>query len=144
MTLDLSQDNAGLEPTEAEVVEEAMALLGAWRRYLIAASHWAGDTSRAQGLATLDHWYEQVYADPTWAGTAPVEGIDALADELAGAASDGARDDLAHARWAVRVAEELVHWRRVTAADRSLAPGRIAVSRLELALRGARRYAACR
>jgi hypothetical protein len=79
--------------------------------------------------------------DEAYSADPPIEGLDALIDELAEAAVPiDMHAELARARWAVRVAEELVRWRRslVESGDGSRETAD-ATNRLELAIEGARR-----
>ncbi len=129
-------------PTSEQLSREATAALEGWRPTVVAIPRWTRGVNRAQPLADLVRWYERICRDPDCLDPPPIEGLDALVDELAGAPSDGAREHLGVARWAMRVAEELVHWRAKSRHGADGAPARVAKSRLELALRSARRHAA--
>lgn len=96
---------------------------------------------RKRAAGALVRWYERASEDEEYSADPPIEGLDALIDELAEAAVPiDAHIELAQAQWAVRVAEELVRWRSslVESGDgtREMAD---ATNRLELAVEVARR-----
>ena len=86
-------------------------------------------------LGGLVAWYERVCVDERYAIPPPVEGMDALfviEQERSAAAARG----LVVARWAVRVAEELVLCRQM-ANEGNATPEGMGLTRLELALHAA-------
>ena len=133
---------SGDAPSSDELFREATAALESWRPTVVAVPRWTRTSNRAEPLGDLVSWYERICRDRDYRDPPPVEGLDALVDELASAPSDGARDHLGLARWAIRVAEELAYWRTKSRHGADLAPARVAKSRLELALKGASRHAA--
>jgi len=94
---------------------------------------------RKRAVPSLVLWYEQVSEDEGYSVDPPIEGLDVLIDELAEAAVPiETHVELAQARWAIRVAEELVRWRRCR--GRSGEDSRATADttdRLELAIEGA-------
>ncbi len=141
----VADDEASREPALARRAREA---LQSWWATVENIPRWAHDARRSEALEEIVRWYERVFADPACVDPAPLAGLDALTDELTEARSHDGLGRLARARWAVQVAEELVNWRAsqtvasgATAISPTVAPAmaRIADSRLELALNGARR-----
>lgn len=127
-------------PGDAEAVAaEAGSAVGRWSPIVGMVPSLASRASRSEPLRHLVIWYEQVAADPETAGAPPVEGIDALVDELTSAISSETFDRLGRARWAVRVAENLVGLRTAQLPAASPAMARVASARLELVLTAARR-----
>jgi hypothetical protein len=100
---------------------------------------WARGEGRTRALERVVQWYERACSDTTFAEPPPLEGLDALTDELSEARSHDGLGGLAGARWAVRVCEELVHWRACRSVDVAPATARAASARLEFAYTGARR-----
>jgi hypothetical protein len=119
---------------------EAEGAIQAWRPLVAALSKWAQRSARRPPLEDLSRWYERVCSDTSFSEDPPLEGLDALTDELTESRIyDGLRH-MARARWAIRACEELVHWRAVRANKDAPATVRVALSRLELALTAARRH----
>jgi hypothetical protein len=96
----------------------------------------------ARQVEALVGWHKRVSSDAEFADPPPVGGLDALVDALTGATSDEAFRWLGLARWAVRVAEELVRVRACSVSGAPPATARVALSRLELALITAQRQLA--
>lgn len=96
-----------------EVVEQANAALGRWLPLVGVAPSLAQDGSRAEDLRRLVAWFERVLVDPGSTDAPPLLGLDALVDELTTATGPDAFECFGEARWAVRVAEDLVRLRRL-------------------------------
>jgi hypothetical protein len=127
--------------SKGELPDEATILLRGWFPLVRILPSLILQEDRSDATWGLVVWYERVFEDAEYASGPPIEGLDALIDELAHfvVASD-VHLSLARARWAIRVAEELVRWR--SCADRTGDdPVRVsrARDRLELAMEGARR-----
>jgi hypothetical protein len=130
--------------TERDIDEEAAALLGSWFPIVGAMPQLIGAKQHEGAVRELVAWYEHVFSAGGYCADPPLEGLDALVDELVHVSvppNDHA--ELANGRWAVRVAEELVVLRRRLRDDGSEAvPTGPATDRLELAIAGARRHIA--
>lgn len=137
MALEYSLDEWPLP--DSALALEVEAALQSWRSLVMNLPESALDARRSDGLNDLVHWYESLCADPACDDPAPVTGLDALTDVLAEARPYRGMGHLARIRWAVRVGEELAHWRRCRTSSVGPATVRVAASRLELALKSARR-----
>lgn len=130
--------------SEIDVDEEASLLLGRWLPVVGAMPKLIGATQHEAAVRELVAWYERVLQGTDYCADPPIEGLDALVDELVHVSvppSDHA--ELAKGRWAVRVAEELVSWRRCLRNDGAESvPTGPATDRLELAIEGARQHIA--
>lgn len=101
-------------PGEIDVDHDASTLLRVWRPFIGRLPLLIVGDGRRDAVMALVEWYEHVYQEEGFAADPPLEGLDALIDHLASTPVD--QDvwvELAKARWAVRVAEELANWRRV-------------------------------
>jgi len=122
-------------PAEIDFGALAARALRSWADLVRATPHLVGDDARTRALWGLVAWYERVFECDDYSVNPPIEGLDVLIDELARASVPyEVHAELARARWAVRVAEELVRWRHCLRAD---GPGSVptgpATDRLELA-----------
>ncbi len=125
--------------SESALARSALESLQSWKATVRNIPRWAHQTRRLTALIGIVRWYEQVCDQPDYAEGPSLDGLDALTDELTEARSHDGSGRLARARWAVRVAEELVNWRASRSVPGPPAASRIADSRLELAVTGARR-----
>lgn len=132
------------QSTEIDIDEEATVLLSRWLPIVGALPHLIGAKERETVLRALVAWYERVLATEDYDADPPIEGLDALVDELATVAvAPNDHAELAKGRWAIRVAEELVAWRRCLRDDGAESvPTGPATDRLELAIVGAQRHIA--
>jgi hypothetical protein len=123
---------------EIDVDRNASMLICAWRPFVGRLPLLIVGDGRKDAVMALVDWYEHVYQEEGFAAAPPLEGLDALVDHLASTPVDqGVWVELAKARWAVRVAEELASWRRVMS---SSGPGPVsATDRLEEAMHEAGR-----
>jgi len=126
---------------EIDVAADANEALRTWHRRVREALVILDTPQYSDAIRGLVAWYERVFFDAEFVEAAPIEGLDAVVDELARAAQpfDSLRA-LADARWAIRVGEELVSMRQCL---RSFGSGSSLLgsvtNRLELALEQARR-----
>jgi hypothetical protein len=129
---------------EIDIDEEATVLLNRWLPIVAAMPRLIGARQHEAAVRELVGWYEHVFSADNYCADPPTEGLDALVDELVHvsvAPNDHA--ELANGRWAVRVAEELVLWRRCPRGDGpESVPTGPAIDRLVLAIAGARRHIA--
>ena len=126
-------------PDEIDPEAEAVSNLRAWHHVVRALPHLISADGRDGPIRELAAWYERVVEDEKCADDPPIEGLDVLIDELALVSVPfDVHAELARARWAIRVAEELVQWRRCLRTDgqESLALAE-ATTRLELVIEGA-------
>jgi hypothetical protein len=126
---------------DIDFAREAARLLGDWSALVQSLPQLISTHVRKRGVSALVEWYERASEEEEYSADPPIEGLDALIDELVEAAVPvEIHAELARARWAVRVAEELVRWRRslVECGDGTCETAD-ATSRLELAIEGARR-----
>ncbi len=99
---------------EIDIDAKATAALRSWRFLVRALPHLVGGKERRMALLALTYWYGRICRDEDCCESPPIEGLDALIDELALVSVPyNVHAELARARWAVRVAEELVSWRQV-------------------------------
>ncbi len=124
------------------LAEAATTALRRWEPLVQEVPRLARSSDRAGSLRHLASWYARTVADGSFVEDPPLDGLDALIDELMGVPPNGSFTTLAAARWAVLVCEELVRLRAAlsVATPRDLAV--VAVARLELALTAARRQLA--
>lgn len=127
-------------PQEIDIAAEAADALRVWLRQVREALVILDTPKNSNAIRGLVAWYERVFFDAKLLEPPPIEGLDAVVDELALAAQPiDALRALADARWAIRVGEELVNWRQCLL---SFGPGSSplgsATNRLELALEEAR------
>lgn len=127
-------------PGEIDVDRDASMLLCAWRP-LVGRLPLLIVDGREDAVVALVDWYEHLSQEEGCDADPPLEGLDALIDHLASAPVDqDVWAELAKARWAVRVAEELARWRRVmSSAGPGSGPLGPATDRLEAAMEEARR-----
>ncbi len=127
------------EPDQQVLSELAAAALDLWLPIVGVLPSIARDKGRVTDLRHLVVWYEVVGNGSGSVEPPPLEGLDALVFELMAARSANELEQLRCARWAVRVAEDLVRLRRIQ--DRSMSPAgsEVVISRLELSLSAARR-----
>ena len=126
---------------EIDIAADAADALRVWLRQVREALVILDTPKYSDAIRGLVAWYERVFFDAEFVESPPVEGLDAVVDELALAAQPiGLLRGIADARWAIRVGEELVNWRQCLL---SFGPGSSplgsATNRLELALEEARR-----
>jgi hypothetical protein len=138
MALDYSVDST--TEVEAAVALGAEGTIQGWRPLVAGLSQWAQRSARRAPLEDLTRRYERASGDSSFAEDPPLEGLDALTDELTEPRIYDGLWYMAGARWAIRVCEELVHWRAVRADKDAPATVRVAINRLELALTAARRH----
>lgn len=127
---------------EIDVGADAVELLRSWHGLVHRLPHLIDIEERRRTTWGLVAWYERVFDDDDYAVDPPIEGLDVLIDELALASvPHDVHAELAQARWAIRVAEELVKWRDcLRRAGLGTSPTGPATDRLELAIEEARRH----
>jgi hypothetical protein len=130
------------QTTEIDFDEEATVLLGRWLPIVGSMPQLIGAEQYGAAVRELVAWYEHVVSAADCCADPPIQGLDALVDELVHVSvppDDHA--ELAKCRWAIRVAEELVSWRRCLREDGAESvPSGPATDRLELSIVGARRH----
>lgn len=95
------------------VVAEAVESLRQWGPQVRDALARLSVPDRRVAVRGLAAWYTRVSHDDSYAGAPPLEGMDTVVDALAGATlADVPFRRLARARWAIRVGEAVVVWRR--------------------------------
>jgi hypothetical protein len=121
------------DPVRAvDLAADAAAALRRWHFVVRAVPYLLSAKGRSLAILGLLFWYKRVLESTSFADDPAPEGIDALVDELASASTPfEVHRELARARWAIRVAEELVHWRRALATD---GPTSLAIQRATDAL----------
>lgn len=113
--------------------------LRAWHHVVRALPHLVGVEDRRTPMRGLVAWYGRVVECDDFATDPPMEGLDALVDELALVTVPfDVHAELARARWAIRVAEELVRWRRL--ADGDSESTKCTADRLQRAIEEARTH----
>ena len=101
-----------------DIAADAADALRCWHFVVRAVLYLVGAKGRSLAILGLLFWYKRVLESTIFADDPAPEAIDALVDELVSASTPfQVQRELARARWAIRVAEELVHWRQVSAAD---------------------------
>ena len=111
----MSIEEVGKEPRPYEVDPEveATSKLRARQHLVCALPHLISTGANEETVRKLVAWYERVVENGYEAVDPPIEGLDALVDELAMASvPHSVLVELARTRWAVRVAEVLVQWRQ--------------------------------
>jgi hypothetical protein len=131
-------------PPEIDFAADAANLLRSWQQLVRALLELIGTDDRKCALWGIVSWYERVFECESYAAEPPIEGLDILIDELVHVnVSFEMHAELARARWAIRVAEELVKWRSCLRTSGAGPPSTgPATDRLELAIEGARRQIA--
>jgi hypothetical protein len=131
-------------PPEIDFAADAATLLRSWQRLITGLPELVGPGDRRRAVRELASWYERVLECEGYAADPPLEGLDVLVDELVHVnVSFEVHAELARARWAIRVAEELVNWRNcLGTAGPGSPPTGPATDRLELAMESARRQIA--
>jgi hypothetical protein len=140
----LTTQQAESHSAEIDIDEGTSALLGRWLPVVRALPQLIGAEEHMAAVRELVAWYERVFAARDYCADPPIQGLDALVDELAIVAVPP-RDhaELAKGRWAIRVAEELVVWRRCLRDDGAKPVAyATATDRLERAIGAARRHIA--
>ncbi len=133
--------NACRPAQEIDIAADTADALRGWHRQVREALALLDTPKHSEAVRGLVAWYERVFFVAAYAENPPVAGLDVVVDELSLARQpfDLLRA-LAQARWAIRVGEELVHWRQCL---RSFGPDSLllgpAKNRLEHALDKARR-----
>ena len=129
---------------EFEIDQEATVVLGRCLALVGALPQLVGAQQHEAVVRELVTWYERVLADDEYRAEPPTQGLDALVDELVHVSippSDYA--ELAKGRSAIRVAEELVSWRRsLRDHDADSVPIQCVTDRLEQAVIEARNHLA--
>jgi hypothetical protein len=111
--MSIEEANKGTCPYEVDPEFEALSKLHAWQHLIWALPHLIGVDLRQEAMRELVAWYERVVQNDDEAGDPPLAGLDAMTDELtAVSVPHNVLVEIARARWAIRVAEELVQWRR--------------------------------
>jgi hypothetical protein len=133
--------NNGQAQSEIDFDGEAARLLRDWSALVRSLPQLLSTDDRKRAVGALVSWYAEVSEDEAYSADPPIEGLDALIDELAEAAVPMyTHAELAQVRWAVRVAEELVRWRSsLVESGEGTRETADATNRLELAIEGARR-----
>ena len=125
--------------TDSDFDGDAVSWLRAWYDVVRALPTLISEDARRQSIRSLVVWYERVFEEEGFAFDPPLEGLDILIDEPAvPTVPSDVHAELARARWAIRVGEELVKWRvchRYTGPDS--APAVLAADRLDLAIQEA-------
>jgi hypothetical protein len=121
---------------------EAAKLLRSWRDLVRGIPHLITVEERKRAAWGLVAWYERVLEGDDFDLDPPIEGLDTLIDQLALVSlPHDAHAELGRARWAIRVGEELVRWRRcLGTSGPGSSPVGPATDRLELAVEEARRH----
>jgi hypothetical protein len=137
------EDHTGSNRAENPDLEAAATVELRARSHVVRAlPHLVGAEERKTPLLDLVAWYERVVESEQYATAPPIEGLDALVDELALVTVPlNVLAELARARWAIRVAEELVKWRCLRESDGSSAV-RFAADRLQRTIEQVRNDAA--
>jgi hypothetical protein len=128
--------------TDIDIDEEACMLLACWLPSVGALPQLISAKKHVATIRKLVTWYEHVFAARDYCADPPIQGLDALVDELAiVAVAPNDHAELAKGRWAIRVAEELVSWRRCLRDEGAESvPSATATDRLELAIGAGRRH----
>ena len=131
-------------PSEIDVDDEAVTFLRDWFPLVRVLPQVLITDERNRAVCVLVAWYERVYEQEEYSGQPPLEGLDALVDELTHViVPPDVHAELARARWAIGVAEELVRWRSCfRRSGEGSPPTGPATDRLELAIEGGRRQLA--
>lgn len=108
----------------------AVAGLGRWTRFVRPLPLLSLSDGQHRSLNTLVAWYERVCADERFANPPPTDALQALALLLPGLPPSSA-ETLVIARGAIRVAEELVDYRRLLEYRRQLGGVNRANARVE-------------
>lgn len=125
MTVEDLNNCAGSDEIDPEV--EAVSSLRSWHHIVRALPHLVSADGRDGPIRELVAWNERIIADEKCGDGPPIEGLDVLVDDLALVTVPlDVHAELARARWAIRVAEELVQWRRCL---RTEGPGSAALAR---------------
>jgi len=125
---------------EAELTLMAVSAMESWLPFVRGIPHSAHSPTHRHALENLVRWYQRVCDDTTYHEAPPVNGLDALVDEMISAPPYETLRWLGLGRWAIRVAEELVLWRASLAIEGRPTKVRFAADRLELALTTAIRH----
>jgi hypothetical protein len=138
----LTNQRNGRHDAEIDIDEEASTLLGRWFPLVGALPKLIGAKQHKAAVRELIAWYEHVLADDGYCADPPIQGLDALVDELVHVSvSPGEYAELAKGRSAIRVAEELASWRRCFRDhEASSVPIECAADRLAQAIIGARSH----
>ena len=120
-------------PGEIDPEAEAVSNLRTWYHVILALPHLASAEGRDEPMRELVAWYVRAVEDANCADGPPIDALDVLIDELASVnVPFDVHSELARARWAIRVAEELVQWRGCLRTDGpGSAPLAEATTRLE-------------
>ena len=111
--MSIEEVNKEPRPYEVDPEVEATSKLRAWQHLVCALPHLISTDANSETVRELVAWYERVVENDDEAVDPPIEGLDALVDELTlVSVPHNVHVELARARWAIRVAEELVQWRR--------------------------------
>jgi hypothetical protein len=131
MTIEDLHSNAS--PDDIDPEAHALSDLRAWHHVVRALPHLINADGGDGPIRELATWYERVVEDESCVNGPPIQGLDALVDELALVSVPfDVHAELARARWAIRVAEELVQWRRCLRTEGQESPGLAeATTRLE-------------
>jgi hypothetical protein len=126
---------------EIDIAADAADALRVWLRQVREALVILDTPKYSNAIRGVVAWYERVFFDAEFVEPPPIEGLDAVVDELALATQPIASlRALADARRALRVGEELVSWRQCFRSfGQGSSPLGAATNRLELALEEARR-----
>ena len=129
--------NSRPESLHVDIDTDAISFLRAWLPLVRELPHLIRRQERVWDLLA---WYEHVVEHEDYEADPPVEGLDALIDELAvPCVPYDVHAELARARWAIRVAEELVRWRHFLHSAGPDSPHTtLAIDRLDLATQEAR------
>lgn len=138
MTIEELHNHAS--PNDIDPEAEALAHLLVWEHVVVALPHLIRKDQADGPIRKLVAWYDRVAKDATCADDPPIEGLDLLIDELALVSVPlDVHAELARARWAIRVGEELVQWRRWLRTGRQGCPDLAdATNRLEQVVEDAR------
>ena len=116
MTIKGLHNNASHDEIDPE--GDAVSNLRAWHHVVHALPHLVGADGRDGPIRELCAWYERVIQDENCVDDPPIKGLDILIDELALVSVPfDVHAELARARWAMRVAEKVVQWRRCLRTD---------------------------
>ena len=138
MTIEELDNHAS--PNEIDPEAEALAHLLVWEHVVFALPHLITKQDSEGPIRELVGWYDRVVKNGTFVDEPPIEGLDILIDELALVSMPfDVHAELARARWAIRVAEELVQWRTCLSTAGQGSPGLAdATNRLERVVEDAR------
>lgn len=130
-----------LQAGATQIDADTVSSLRSWASIVSRLPDLIVSEGRRPSVRDLVTWYERVFGEEDYRVDPPIDGLDALTDELAvPSVPYDVHVELARARWAIRVAEQLVRWRIcVSHAGQRPSATAVANDRLERAAQEARR-----